>query len=69
MAEFADAVAKLSLAKMILPDKSARRVSRQTVGMPDEDEDVMKQAGEIEAIGQPVLEPLNADTPPAPPAA
>jgi hypothetical protein len=58
MAEFADAVAKLSLANLILPDRSARSVARETVGMPDEDEDALAQATEIDQISQPVTEPL-----------
>ena len=58
MAEFADAVAKLSLANLILPDRSARSVARETVGMPDEDEDALAQAAEIDQISQPQTEPL-----------
>ncbi|HEY8723436.1 MAG TPA: hypothetical protein VIL92_06205 [Gaiellaceae bacterium] len=58
MAEFADSVAKLSLAKMILPDRAARATAREAVGMPDEDEDALVQAAEIDQMGQPKTEPL-----------
>lgn len=62
MAEFADSVAKLTAAGLILPDKTARAASRQTVGIADEDEDAIAQATDLASIGQPVVEPLNNNT-------
>lgn len=38
LTEYADAVSKLALANLILPDKAAREAARQSADMPDEDD-------------------------------
>lgn len=71
LTEYADALAKLRLADLVLPDKSARQVARQIAGMPDEDDDAVEQMhaldsppGMTEPLGNTPVDP-NADTPPA----
>lgn len=47
LTEFADALAKLRLADLVLPDKSAREVIRTVAGLPDEDDDAVQQAQDL----------------------
>lgn len=66
LTEYADALAKLRLADLVLPDKSAREVARQISGMPDEDDDAVEQ---MHALTTPpgMTEPLGPGNTPVDP--